>query len=154
VKRILAGIDPSADSRTAAEIAAVLARATAASLELVFVNELGPVCVPLQHSDTGPRQREQRERGEQLLRQVAASLDPKPALRVEQGSPAEVLCKLARDPEVTLVVAGSRGHHSILRGLLGSCSERLLLACSKPVVIVHSPRADPSLDTRGHHEGR
>ncbi len=152
MKRILVGLDDSPDSRAAAELAATLARATSASLELVFVIEPGPARIPLQLSGGEEFQREQRERGGQILARVAARLESGAVTRIEQGSPADVLCTLARDAEVTMVVAGYRGHH-LLSGLLGSASERLVRTCSKPVVIVHSPRADSVAAAKSGRQG-
>ncbi len=138
MKRILVAVDGSIDSYEAARVGAVLARATSARLELVFVVEPGPPRIPALHEGEPAIEREQRERAAQVFERIARETESKPLTRIERGGPADKLCELARDPEVTLVLAGSRGHHSILRGLIGSVSQRLAAGCPRPVLIARA----------------
>ena len=138
MKRILAAVDGSADSTAAALVAAAIARATSAQLELVFVVEPGPRRIPLQHAEDRARQAEQEARAARVFEHVEQQLEAKPVRRIERGGPAERLEALAADPEVTMVVAGARGHHSVLHALTGGASQRLLATCPKTVLIVRA----------------
>jgi len=139
MKRILVAVDGSADSLATVRLADALARATSSQLELVHVLELEAAHFPVEHRDTRSRYAEQSERAEQVLAQAQAQIESQAVKRIEHGGPAERLRIMAEDPEVTMVVVGARGHHSILRSLLGSVSQRLVSSCPKTVVVVRSP---------------
>ncbi len=72
--------------------------------------------------------------------------DVKVEPRVVEGSPAKVLSHEADQPDIELVVVGSRGHGGVTGLLLGSVSHALSHQCPKPLVIV--PQAG-SVDARG-----
>ncbi len=57
-------------------------------------------------------------------------------LCVGEGSAAAVLAERAREPDVSLVVVGARGHVAITELMLGSASHALSHTCPKPLVIV------------------
>lgn len=57
-------------------------------------------------------------------------------LSVKNGRPVEVLRQAAAEPDVGLVVVGSRGHGLLAELVLGSVSHGLTHVCPKPVVIV------------------
>jgi nucleotide-binding universal stress UspA family protein len=75
-----------------------------------------------------------------------AAQDIKVEPRVVEGPPAQVLAHEAEQPDVELVVVGSRGHGGVTGLLLGSVSQALSHKCPKPLVIV--PQA-ASVETRG-----
>ena len=62
--------------------------------------------------------------------------DVKVEPRVVEGSPAKVLSHEAEQPDIELVVVGSRGHGGVTGLLLGSVSHALSHQCPKPLVIV------------------
>ncbi len=74
-------------------------------------------------------------------RDLVASISPLDAdVRVEHGWALPVLMRLAEDAE--LVVVGSRGHHRLDRGWIGSVSQHLVGRVDCPVVVVrpsHNP---------------
>ncbi len=136
MKRILVAVDGSPDSLAAAELAETLARSADARLELVFVLEPGVPHFPLEHADTA--QAPEQRRAEQVLTRAAERLRCPVSSRIERGGAAETLCRLAQAPDVTMIVAGSHGRHSLLRSLMGSASQHLLRTCPKPVVLVRA----------------
>jgi nucleotide-binding universal stress UspA family protein len=62
--------------------------------------------------------------------------DVKVVPQVVEGPPARVLTRLAEEPDVELVVVGSRGRGGVTGLLLGSVSHSLSHQCPKPLVIV------------------
>jgi nucleotide-binding universal stress UspA family protein len=72
--------------------------------------------------------------------------DVKVEQRVLEGPPAKILDHEAEQPDVELVVVGSRGHGGVTGLLLGSVSQALSHKCPKPLVIV--PRV-ASVGTQG-----
>jgi nucleotide-binding universal stress UspA family protein len=63
---------------------------------------------------------------------------------VEDGRPADVLDRLAREHAVDLIVVGNRGHGAVAGMLLGSVSHTLAINASCPVVVMphHRDRHD------------
>jgi nucleotide-binding universal stress UspA family protein len=55
------------------------------------------------------------------------------------GHPADMICWVAEENDVELVVMGSRGRSSLARFLLGSVSQRVAGHASSPVLIVKPP---------------
>jgi nucleotide-binding universal stress UspA family protein len=62
--------------------------------------------------------------------------DVKVEPRVVEGPAAAVLSHVANEPDVDLVVVGTRGHGGVAGLLLGSVSHSLSHRCPKPLVIV------------------
>ncbi len=58
------------------------------------------------------------------------------------GHPADVICRIAEEKEIDLVVLGSRGRSTLARFFLGSVSQRAAKHASGPVLIVKPP-AEP-----------
>jgi nucleotide-binding universal stress UspA family protein len=88
------------------------------------------------------------EQGRRALERSLAALpkapDVKVSLRVNEGSPGEVIAEAANEPDVGLVVVGRRGHGGVAGLLLGSVSHSLTHTSTKPLVIV--PRNWSALD--------
>ena len=137
---IAAGVDGSPESSAAVHMAAELARATGASLRLVYVAP-----EPLKH---GPEaftfnivawEPEHEAWAMQLLREANAR-EARAGLVIEtkllKGPAADRLADLAQAPEVAMVVVGHRGRGAIQRLLLGSVADRLAQLSPKPVLIV------------------
>lgn len=55
---------------------------------------------------------------------------------VTDGDPADVICRLAEERAVDMVVVGSRGHSAMTRFLLGSVSYRVIRHAPSPVLSV------------------
>ncbi len=140
MKRILAGVDGSIESRNAAEFAAELARQSGAQLTLAYVL---PVPVPLAPDgylqSLAAWELAEREYGVNLLRELSTRLTS-PGLSVETVSPsgpaAETLADLAKSGSVDLIVVGHRGRGAVQRLLVGSVADRLVQIASVPVLVV------------------
>ena len=52
------------------------------------------------------------------------------------GDPAGIICNVADNEDMDLVVVGSRGRGGLTGLLLGSVSSRVAARCSKPVLVV------------------
>jgi len=146
VRRILVGVDGSMQSRLALEYAADLARATGARLMLacvVFAPD--PLGDPELVTRTLLWEEEEHERGEDLLREVAAAVARRGVASetvVVRGPVAATLAGLARSCDVDLVVVGHRERSALARMLIGSVADRLVETCPKPVLVVRGRVAD------------
>ena len=84
---------------------------------------------------------------EGFLRSLAASLRvDDAAVRVERGSAADALTRMAREERTELIVTASRGRGSFQTALLGSVSNELAGAADCPVVVL------PHASSRGSDE--
>ncbi len=146
VKRILAGVDGSRESRVAANYAADLAQVTGARLILacaVFAPD------PLGDLELVARtlvwEEEEHERGEDLVRQVAAEVARRGVASetlVVGGPAAATLAGLAKGRDVDLVVVGHRERSALARLLIGSVADGLVEISPKPVLVVRGSVAD------------
>ena len=59
--------------------------------------------------------------------------------RIEMGDPAAIICLLAEQLGVDVVVVGSHGKGFLSRVLLGSVSEHVTRHAPCPVLVVHAP---------------
>lgn len=137
---VAVGVDGSPESETAVHMAAELARATGASLRLVYVAPDAMLYGPEPYGvDIAGWELEHKEWATQVLRDATAR-EAHHGLVIEtrllQGPPAERLAELAQAPEVALVVVGHRGRGAVLRLLLGSVADRVAQLSPKPVLIV------------------
>jgi nucleotide-binding universal stress UspA family protein len=138
-KRVLAGVDGSDESCSAAAHAARIAEALGSSLELAYV--LPVIAEPGPNGNVHARfwQLQRTERAHEMLRGMAAALAPRKA-RVDtcllEGSAAEMLAEEAKSEDVVLVVVGHRGRGAVTRTLLGSVADRLTHISPKPVLVV------------------
>jgi nucleotide-binding universal stress UspA family protein len=142
---IVCGVDGSADSQRALEIAAQLANRLRARLVLAHVGELAHVpyaaAAPFGGMAGGIAVAEEievlEEAGKRLLDQVARDAGLTDVEReLEFGSPAEALADLADEEEAELIVVGSRGRGAFKAAFLGSVSNSLVGIARCPVLIV------------------
>jgi nucleotide-binding universal stress UspA family protein len=141
MKKFLVGVDGSDPSLHAVRKAAELASATKGKLVLAYalapMTQLGEMytwpSADLEESD--------RKNGETILRdaaRVARELGCQAEAVLLEGSPAMALAEQsAQDPEVDMVVVGSRGRGAVASALLGSVTEKLVRISKKPVLVVH-----------------
>jgi nucleotide-binding universal stress UspA family protein len=142
---IVCGVDGSADSERALEVAAQLANRLGSKLVLAHVGELAHVPYAAAAPFGGMAGRitvaeeieVQEEAGRRLLDQVARDADLTDVERkLEFGSPAEALADLADEEEAELIVVGSRGRGAFTAAFLGSVSSSLVGIARCPVLIV------------------
>src|SRR5262249_40186566 len=130
----------SRESRVAVDYAVDLARATGANLMLacvVFAPD--PLGDPQLVARTSLWEEEEHERGEHLVREVAAKGRRRGGASetiVIGGPAAATLAGLARGCDVDLVVVGHRERSALARMLIGSVADRLVEICPKPVLVV------------------
>jgi nucleotide-binding universal stress UspA family protein len=149
LKRILAATDFSAQARHAAERAALLSRATTASMDLLHVANFAPLeklrqLLTQTNSDLPERMLEvSRERLRDLAALLAERYNVEAGVHVFTGS---VLAAIRREADAegpSLVVCGATGDSVIRHLLLGSTAERLLSRAICPVLVVKQvPRSD------------
>jgi nucleotide-binding universal stress UspA family protein len=144
---IIIGVDGSADSSAALEVAAGLA--SRLGMRLVVAHVAEPAFVPYAASvpfggiagagrhALADEVEAQQEAAEALLEHVvdAAGL-PDADRRVVVGTPADALADLADEEHADLIVVGSRGRGAFKSAFLGSVSNSLLGVARRPVLIV------------------
>lgn len=149
LKRILAATDFSAQARHAAERAALLSRATTASMDLLHVANFAPLekLRQLLTQTNGDLPERMLEVSRERLRDLAALLAER--YRVDAGVhvfTGSVVAAIRREADAeghSLVVCGAIGDSVIRHLLLGSTAERLLSRAICPVLVVKQvPRSD------------
>ncbi len=141
--RILIGFDASSGAEDAVALARVLAPESSAVLAYVLPHE-----DPLAHHyrqlgyDDSPA-------AEGFFDEAIAALDGlKTEVRTYVGaSPAHVLCDLAEDGDLDLVIVGSPHRGALGRALIGSVAEALLHGARVPVVLAPRDYAKASHDS-------
>jgi nucleotide-binding universal stress UspA family protein len=142
IEHILVAFDASESARKAVRFAHDLGLQVGAKITLAYIIEpprffpIGPLDAYLVAG--GQPAKEQLEAVSELLDQVLADL-PKAKVekRVELGRPADMICELAEQLKVDLIVVGARGHGTGGRWLLGSTSDRIVHLAGRPVTVVH-----------------
>jgi nucleotide-binding universal stress UspA family protein len=135
---VVCGLDGSDASRSAARVARLLSERL--GLRVVLVSVTAPVERP--GVSAAPRGQErlaetERREAEGLLRAAAAESGAADAeLRVEFGSAAECLLRVAEEEAAAFLVLGSRGRGRMKAALLGSVSSDVAARAACPVVLV------------------
>ncbi|WP_017583779.1 universal stress protein [Nocardiopsis valliformis] len=138
-RRVMVGVDGSADARAAAEWAFTAADARGAVLRAVStapVREHG-------REEAGPGVPEPLARARRTLSEVVSDVRGRwPRVRVEEvveaGHPVQVLSALSQDCDLTVV--GTRGRGGFAGLLLGSVSRSVISHSRCPVAVVRAPR--------------
>lgn len=139
--KILVAVDGSEGSRKAITFAQSLAIGTGAHLTLLTVVE-PPTIIPIvpfegfvySSYDPSPENLAASQRA--LTELVANLAKDQVSGRIEVGSAAETISRIAKEEAVDLLVVGARGLSVGERLLLGSVSDRLVHLCECPVVVV------------------
>jgi len=132
VKKLLIAVDGSKYADRALEYAVQIAKNYNAKLALVHVEEdkLIRIGGPQVENCIGTV-------GECILKDAATKVEGvKFDKKLEYGSPAEVIIKIAKKADVDIIVMGSRGLSSIGRFLLGSVSDDISMHARSSVLIV------------------
>lgn len=139
--RILAAVDCSDHSQLAFEAAIQIAKTAPGQRQVVAATVRN---VPVGHDVAGvtfvEAAERQRERGLERLKNFIASVDTE-GVNVESmvllsSDPALAITHAAMARKMDIVIVGSRGASGTAAALLGATSERLLLACATPTLIV------------------
>ncbi|MEO6202765.1 MAG: universal stress protein [Nitrospirales bacterium] len=86
-----------------------------------------------------------RKDGEQALTRTNALLLGKVnplEIRLEEGSPAELILSVAQEEHPDLILMGARGKGQVEELFLGSVSQRVLTHAACPVLIINGPLTD------------
>ncbi|BCX18808.1 MAG: universal stress protein [Geminicoccaceae bacterium] len=149
MQRILVAIDGSEPAWKALDVAAELARALGARVDLLHVVRPEPPPagiaayaeaerIPLEEEIA--RWRSERLEGDEIAREAAERLRTKGVRAVEtiveEGSPAPAILATAERLGADLVVVGSRGRTGLLATLLGSVSKRVAEEAPCSVLVV------------------
>jgi nucleotide-binding universal stress UspA family protein len=139
---IVCAVDGSQPSRSAAQVAAQLARTLNLKLILAYATEDRPT---FPYGDRPLKELQRRraiEEGRELLEAVAAELPADaPDMRVVFGTPVEGLSAVCSEEAAELLVVGSRGRGPLATALLGSVSAQLASTAACPVLVVPGPEA-------------
>jgi nucleotide-binding universal stress UspA family protein len=150
---IICGVDGSPSSRSAARVAARLARTMSIRFVLAHATEDRPTFPYRDARLREIRRRRAIDAGQRLLEDVASDLPGVASeTRVTLGTPVEALSALCREESAELLVVGSRGRGPVAAAVLGSVSARLASIAKCPVVVVSATAAAEVLlepDTRG-----
>lgn len=145
---IVCGVDGSPSSRSAARVAARLARMLNLRFVLAHATEDRPT---FPYGDARLREIQRRRAigaGQRLLENVAADLPGvAPETRVMLGTPVEALSALCSAESAELLVVGSRGRGPLAAAVLGSVSARLASVAECPVVVVPTADAERYLES-------
>jgi nucleotide-binding universal stress UspA family protein len=139
--KVMLAVDGSEGSARAATVAFEIAEMTKSK---VFIIHVIPTSVVKQFSlmsETDPEEVlvKYETAGHKLLdgyKGAAKDYSLEVELILEKGSPSDKIMVQAKEREVDLIVIGSQGMASSLRGGVGSSAERVVLGSEAPVLIV------------------
>jgi nucleotide-binding universal stress UspA family protein len=159
---IVCGVDHSGGSRRALRVSAELAERLDSRLLLVNVRRSPADVPPGMASELDVVRERAAAGGRRLLADLGAEFLEEPrarrllelvAGRVEFGDPAFRLARVADEVGATLIVVGARGRGRTGSLLLGSVSQTIASAPSRPVLVV-PPEAATETHRRGARSGR
>jgi nucleotide-binding universal stress UspA family protein len=145
--RVLLAIDGSEQSFQATE--AVMCLASVSTLTILHVVDLTRLTFSMLGAELGAdiahdlakvSEQALRKDGEQALSHAKSLLSGKvnaPELRMEEGSPAELILSVVQEEHPDLILMGARGRGQVQQLFLGSVSQRVLTHAICPVLIVN-----------------
>lgn len=138
-KKLLVPLDGSEASRRAMDEALYLAGLSGASLGFLYVVDLNrELPTPQRIWEESVSLTEWKAAGQEKLASFVVGVDD--GVRhedlVEVGSPAKIICRIAREKEYDLIIMGSRGLNVLEDIVLGSVSHYVLSHAPCPVMIV------------------
>lgn len=152
--KILVGVDGSPSGRTALAWAIDAAAARRLQVQAVYTWHVpaaaygAPGFIPLDAEQV-------RKEAEHMIEAELAEIGADPAVPVQidvvEGQAPAVLRGLAEDPQVSLVVVGTRGHGTAAGMMLGSVSHALSHDSPKPLVIVPDTNGSDTTHRRIGH---
>jgi nucleotide-binding universal stress UspA family protein len=103
----------------------------------------GPIYTPEQEEELRKNEERNASRALADTQRVVEAASPKASIAqmVETGDPAAIICLVARDLGVDVVVVGSHGKGFLSRVLLGSVSEHVTRHAPCPVLVVRPREA-------------
>jgi nucleotide-binding universal stress UspA family protein len=158
LRRVLVGVDRSAPSLAALDLAADLAESAGGSLSVLEVFEYVPP-FPLGPSASRTSEAEERaiERTRGLVEAHARAIRDRGVdvqVIVRSGDPAPTLLEIADDVDAALVVVGTRGHGDPAEPLMGSVARTLVSRIRRPTLVVPALAGTVRLPHAGDSPGR
>jgi nucleotide-binding universal stress UspA family protein len=161
MRKILAAVDQSPWAKVVFKRAIEIARFLGAELTLLTVINSNPMMITSIGEETERLKGLHRKlvhdnfQPETVKAEVLQNMEtfykcgPRPELvihsRIENGEPADRICKCADEINSDLVIVGSRGLTNIASFVLGSVSERVVHRSSHSVLVVKTAPPDNSL---------
>jgi nucleotide-binding universal stress UspA family protein len=148
IRRILVPVDFSRCSRAALDYALEFSAPLDAAVEILFVWEpngyAGNEALSLVPPPRGQRWDDTRL---QMRRELQSFLGPHSdrvrEVRVESGTPADVIPETAREGEFDLIVMGSHGRSAVARLAVGSVADAVMRKSQVPVMTLRLPVKHP-----------
>jgi nucleotide-binding universal stress UspA family protein len=138
MRRIVWAVDGSDCAWRAGEMAAQLLDKWPAC-ELVAVYVMVPVTLPADTLIPVQLEKQENEQAVRLKEEIEkrfASYGGRMRYRVERGTAAHEICRVAQEEQADLIVVGSHGRGALGRILLGSVSTSVLHQAKQPVLVV------------------
>jgi nucleotide-binding universal stress UspA family protein len=138
-KKILLAFDGSVHAHRAADYVLKLAKDNNAEVEIVTVREPMPPQGSRVVYDRKEMDKQIQENAQKIVQQAEDKFQGTGITYVSKilkGDPADAICKVAEEDQITEIVMGSRGVNPISRFLLGSVSSKVLNYSPCTVVIV------------------
>jgi nucleotide-binding universal stress UspA family protein len=136
-RRVICGVDGSAESLKATRVAGNIGAGLSAEVVLVHV---APVPLPPLHGVHYSQSHAERgtpRLARRLLQRVSEDSGVQAhRFRIESGSPAATLVEVAAHEDAALVVIGARGRGPLRSALLGSVSQDVASRAPCPVLVV------------------
>lgn len=139
IQTVLHPTDFSDRSRNAFEVACALARDYGARLIVLHAVAPWPALAYGEAVPPPDFDALRREANEQLDRLEVPHADIRTERRLEDGEPAEVILRVAREVGASLIVLGTHGRTGLGRLLMGSVAEQVVRAAACPVLTVTAP---------------
>lgn len=134
--RILVGVDGSVESQKALGLAMRLAGRLNA--QIILANAVSPAAISARRlPGYASWQAAARDWGERLVRAEAERLERPCETVVRLERPSSMLCSVAEERDVDLIVVGHRGRGAAARILLGSVADEVLRHSLRPVLVSH-----------------
>ncbi len=139
LKKVLLAFDGSNDALRAADYALKLAEGNKAEVVIITVREPMPHYSSRVVYDRVELEKELQEKATRIISQAEDKFKDSGVnyvTKVVEGDPAEVICQVAGENQVTEIVMGCRGMNPVSRLLMGSVSNKVLNSSPCTVVIV------------------
>jgi len=96
------------------------------------------------------RLREQGQRAVERVETMATAHGVEAVTELREGDPAETILTYADDIDADAIVAGTHGRSGLERRVIGSVAERLVRHATCPIMTVHLPETDVTVDDAEH----
>jgi len=137
MRNLIVGVDGSAESMKAVDLASQIGAATHSKVVLVHVLPM-PFPMPPEVIIPPNWVEELTQAGKEILaaaRSVCEKAGADCETRILDGAPEEALSRLALQLESDLIAVGSHGRGVVARFLLGSVADRLVQSAGRPVLV-------------------